>query len=148
MATKYQELGERGELLIVKHCKCPQCKRPNTLKRLRANFRCADIICDFCGYIAQVKSQTKKNIDELPSSILGAAWGPQRERMESGIYFPLFIVLVNENKFSIFYLPSDLQIPELFIPRKPLSKDARRAGWQGFRYDLSVIPNGAIIRVV
>jgi len=29
-----------------------RCKREGTLRRLPANFKCADIICDFCGYRA------------------------------------------------------------------------------------------------
>jgi len=39
-------------------------------------------------------------------------------------------------RHAIFYLASDLQLPEMFKPRKPLSLMARRAGWQGFHCDL------------
>jgi type II restriction enzyme len=58
--------------------------------------------------------------------------------MASGIYFPLFLVLVarGEDRFSIHYLSADLQTPELFLQRKPLSESAKRAGWQGFHYHL------------
>jgi len=31
-------------------------------------------------------------------------------------------------------LSADLQKPEMFKPRKPLSVNARRAGWQEFLY--------------
>jgi type II restriction enzyme len=41
--------------------------------------------------------------------------------------------------FSIFYLAGDLQNSEMFKPRAPLSDRARRAGWQGFVYDLSSV---------
>ena len=74
-------------------------------------------------------------MDELPSKILGGAWKPQKERMDSGIYFPLFIVLKNDKKFSIFYLSADLQEEKMFLKRNKLSKDAKRAGWQGFYID-------------
>jgi hypothetical protein len=105
--------------------------------RLPSNFKCADVICDFCGYLGQVKSVTVKDVNAMPKTILGAAWGPQKERMESGIYFPLFLVLVDANrKYSIFYLPADVQQPTMFRPRTPLSITAKRAGWQGFVYDL------------
>ena len=99
------------------------------------------IICDFCGFLAQVKSSNVKNINLLPKSILGAAWKPQEERMNAGIFFPLYLVLVNKKEYSIFYLSADLQSKEIFIPRKPLSEKARRAGWQGFIYDISKIKN-------
>ena len=89
MATEKQKLGAFGEEMVVKNCRCPKCKKEKTLKLLPKNFKCADVVCDFCGYLAQVKSQNAKDINEIPKQILGAAWKPQRERMEAGIYFPL-----------------------------------------------------------
>ena len=73
MPTKRQILGRLGEVCVVKGCKCPKCKRDQTLKRLPNNFKCADVICDFCGYLAQVKAVTVNNIDTVPKSVLGAA---------------------------------------------------------------------------
>lgn len=81
-----------------------------------------------------------------PKSVLGAAWGPQKQRMDAGIYFPLFLVLVDKAMAShgIYYLAADLQRPDMFVPRKPLSENARRAGWQGFIYDLSTVRAGLV----
>ncbi|MFM7542985.1 MAG: hypothetical protein ACKO2I_06065, partial [Actinomycetales bacterium] len=93
MATKMQALGDKGEELVRSKVDCPKCKKgKKTLRILPRNFRCADLICDFCGYLAQVKTTTVEVQSKLPKSILGAAWEPQRQRMEAGIYFPLFIV--------------------------------------------------------
>ncbi len=135
------ELGAWGERCVAEHCPCPRCKRSKVLKRLPNNFKCADLICDFCGYLAQVKTDTSLAIEVIPSTLLGAAWGPQRDRMAAAIYFPLFLVLVSPNlrKYSIFYLSADLQQPDLFCPRAPLSKKARRAGWRGFTYNLDSV---------
>ncbi len=148
MATEKQILGNFGEKVVAKSCHCPKCKKTKSFKLLPSNFKCADLICDFCGYLAQVKAKNVKDIAILPDKILGAAWGPQKERMESGIYFPLFLVLVCGKEFSIFYLTADFQVPGMFIARKPLSENAKRAGWQGFLYDLSNIPKGAIVRLI
>lgn len=150
MPTDKQKLGSYGEKLVAKLCTCPKCKNDKTLKLLPPNFKCADIICDYCGYLAQVKSTNVSDTSILPKQILGAAWGPQEERMQSGIYFPLFLVLVNKKKpkdFSIYYLSADLQEPELFKPRKPLGEKAKRAGWQGFIYDLKSVKN-RIVRII
>ncbi|RWD80468.1 DpnI domain-containing protein [Mesorhizobium sp.] len=145
MATKRQELGVFGEQRVVSDCACPRCKRQKTLVRLPPNFKCADVICDFCGFLAQVKAASARSLDRLPKSILGAAWGPQRERMESAIYFSLFIVLATTDRsYAIFYLAADLQEPDMFKPRKPLSETARRAGWQGFVYDMNAVMNRAV----
>ena len=140
MATDKQKLGDWGEKLIKKF-DCLKCKHQNTLKQLPPNYKCADIICDFCGYLAQVKTKQTKNIDKIPKRILGAAWGPQKERMDSGIYFPLFLVLKNDKKYSIFYLSSDLQTQAMFIKRKKLSDNAKRAGWQGYYFDGEIMKN-------
>ena len=140
MTTSKQSLGDRGERFVCRQCACPACKRSKTLKRLPTNFKCADLVCDFCGYLAQVKTRSTKTPETLPKTILGAAWGPQKRRMEAGIYFPLFLVQFSTPRHkAVFYLPADLQRPAMFKPRKPLSSRAKRAGWQGFVYDLSEV---------
>ncbi|WP_119165436.1 DpnI domain-containing protein [Algihabitans albus] len=138
MPTQHQQLGESGENAVCKLCSCPSCKRAKTLKRLPRNFKCADVICDFCGFLAQVKATRSKKRCEIPDKVLGAAWAPQKERMDAGIYFPLFLVIFNDDyfNFSIYYLSADLQEQSIFEPRKPLRETARRAGWQGFLYNL------------
>ena len=141
MATDNQIKGELGEKLVAKTCACPKCKRSKTLQRLPPGFKCADVICDFCGFLAQVKTCTVKDAATPPDSILGAAWGPQKERMESAIYFPLFVVAIGKDAKSqaIYYLSADLQSPDIFEPRSPLGPNAKRAGWQGFMYRLAHI---------
>jgi hypothetical protein len=70
---------------------------------------------DVCGYLARVTAATARDITAT-ARILGAAWEPQRKRMETGIYFPLFLIAATPEKtaYSIFYLPADLQRPEMF----------------------------------
>ena len=102
MPTEKQLLGKKGEEFVVKNCSCFKCKRKRTLKRLPPNFKCADIICDFCGYLAQVKTTTSRDIDLPPKRLPSAAWSVQLERMKAGIYFPLFIVQVKQRRKSIF----------------------------------------------
>ncbi|WP_193366909.1 DpnI domain-containing protein [Pelagibius marinus] len=145
--TPRQGLGELGEKLVAKECSCPRCKRDKTLTRLPANFKCADLICDFCGYLAQVKATKQSDHERVPRQIPGAAWSVQKERMDAGIYFPLFLVVVNKDDpraYSIFYLAADLQTSEMFKPRRPLSKTAKRAGWQGFMYDLTSVQSSFV----
>lgn len=142
MATTRQTLGDRGEKLVVQTQSCPRCKHPRgTLKQLRQNFKCADVICDFCGFLAQVKTTTVKTDDlVLPKAILGAAWGPQKERMDSGIFISLYLVAVNANdpkKVAVYFLPAELQVPAMFVERTPLSATARRTGWTGYTLDVT-----------
>ena len=139
--TRYQRLGELGEKAVAKYCSCPECKEGD-LKRLPRNFKCADIICDFCGFLAQVKTKRVKTTTEQIKILLGAAWKPFKKRLDANIIFPLFIVSVYNNKpVEIQFLDKESQRNnvDMFIPRKPLAKTARRAGWQGFKYDLTKV---------
>lgn len=149
MPTTRQTLGAFGETIVAKSCPCPRCKRPKTLVRLPLNFKCADLICDFCGFLAQVKASTATDVTELPRTVLGAAWGPQKERMDAAIYFPLYLVLTTADlkQHAIYYLAADLQPPELFMERKALGPTARRAGWKGFTYNLAAVQN-RLVRLV
>jgi type II restriction enzyme len=149
MATVRQDLGLFGEISVVKLCACPRCKRRKSLIRLPPNFKCADVICDFCGFLAQVKASTVSDVDVPPKTILGAAWGPQRDRMAAAIYFPLYLVLKarSSENHSIFYLSADLQEPAMFLARKPLSSTARRPGWQGFHYNIDAVKD-RLVRLV
>ena len=104
------------------------------------------MICDFCGFLAQVKSIASRDLQKIPDTILGAAWSVQKARMDSGIYFPLFLVLMNGRNSAIYYLSADTQKPEMFKPRNPLGVNARRAGWQGFLYLLKDVKT-AFVRV-
>lgn len=142
MPSDKQKLGEFGEKLVTQQVVCLRCNKKNTLKQLIQNFKCADIICDYCGFIAQVKTKKVQDITRVPKTILGAGWGPFKERLDDDIFFPLFVVLVDKNspqKWSIYYLSTEFQTLEMFIPRKPLSDKAKRKGWQGFVYNLDIV---------
>jgi type II restriction enzyme len=149
LATEQQNTGDAGERLVAQKCACPRCKRSRTFRQLPTNFKCADLICDFCGFLAQVKACTVDNPASPPDSILGAAWAPQKERMDAAIYFPLYVVTFAKQgrAKAIYYLSADLQEPSIFEPRKALSPTARRAGWQGFNYRLTHVRE-RLIRLV
>jgi type II restriction enzyme len=68
--------------------------------------------------------------------------------MRAGIYFPLFMVLFDSmDRFAVYFLSDHLQQSTMFVPRKPLSEAARRAGWRGFVCDLSKVAPGAFVRI-
>jgi hypothetical protein len=121
-----------------------------TLTRLPTNFQCADLICKFCGYLAQVKAMTTTN-DRMPDRISGAAWGPQHEQILDGIFQPLFVVGFDGSGRlrTIDYVPAHIleASPGVFEPRTPLSPTARRAGWQGFVYNMTKLPAVGVRRI-
>lgn len=88
MPIAKHELGVFGERIVAKTCECPRCKRSKTLIRLPTNFKCADLICDFCGFLAQVKSATSRDIAKLPNTLLGAALGTTKAAYGCSYLFP------------------------------------------------------------
>jgi type II restriction enzyme len=143
MATVRQKLGDKGEEAVARHVACPRCNKARHLAKLQKNFQCADLICKFCGYLAQVKATTLVGTD-LPPKILGAAWGPQHEQIIAGIYHGLYIAGFSKagKLVRIDYVPAHIlqTSPRVFEPRKPLSSSAHRPGWQGFMYNLKELP--------
>jgi type II restriction enzyme len=143
MPTPRQVLGRKGEIAVRDHVPCPRCRRSRHLVPLTANFQCADLICKFCGFLAQVKA-TRSVDGRLPMRILGAAWRPQHEQILAGIFQPLFIAVFDTGGrlTSIHYVPAHIlqSAPTVFEPRDPLSATAKRPGWTGFNYNLSKLP--------
>jgi type II restriction enzyme len=148
--TPKQALGRKGELAVRDFVPCPRCGRARHLTPLATNFQCADLICKFCGFLAQVKSVTLVGND-LPDRILGAAWEPQHDQIIAGIFQPLFVCgfAKSGNLVSIDCVPAHIlqAVPDVFEPRNPLGANARRAGWTGFYYNLSRLPRIGIKRV-
>lgn len=143
MPTSRQALGRKGELAVRDRVPCPRCRKARHLIPLPVNFQCADLICKFCGFLAQVKATVVPGIDR-PSRLLGAAWRPQHEQILAGIYQPLFVASFSAagTLVRIDYLPAHIlaSTPLVFEPRKPLSATAKRAGWTGFIYNLAALP--------
>ena len=149
MATANQELGSRGEKAVCTHVACPRCGRDKQFRALPPNFECVDVICKFCGFLAQVKATTAASW-EPPTRVLGGAWQPQHDRVIAGIFHPVYLVTyAGPSLVRIDYIPAHMlgAYPAVFKPRAKLSESARRAGWQGFVYDLSELPPVAMKKV-
>ena len=146
-ATRRQALGTWGERTVADTCNCPRCTRTKTFRLLPRNFKCADVICDFCGYLGQVKTMKVRDAAKLPRYLLGAAWAPQRERMDAGILTALYVVLRSEEHYAVYLLPPERQPQDMFVIRRPLGPSAKQPGWQGFIYDLTVVSPGDIRRI-
>jgi len=120
---------------------------------LPPNFECADIICKFCGFLAQVKAtRLPDGSDSFPERIMSAAWGPQHERILAGIYNGLYLTGFTQSGrglLRIDYIPPHILegTPEVFEPRKPLSATAKRAGWQGYLLNVGKLPAVGIQQV-
>jgi type II restriction enzyme len=76
--------------------------------------------------------------------------GPQHQRVIAGIFHPLYVAtFVGGALARIDYVPAHMlgAYPSTFKPRAKLSESAKRAGWQGFVYDLRELPTVAMQQV-
>jgi len=114
--TLNQKIGIIAEKAVRQHCKCPKCKKRSArLKPLPNNFKCVDVVCDFCGYLAQVKG-TRTNTHREITLVRAGGWKVLKERLDAGIYFPVFIVKVQgETPTGIYYVPADFLRREVFV---------------------------------
>jgi type II restriction enzyme len=139
MATARQRLGDFGEEIVVARIACKYCDSKTPLIRLPKNFKCVDLKCSECAHFYQVKARTTAYVEKMPERILGAAWSAQLDFINSGSRASLIVVNATKDrrKVAIFWLAARYHTDAMYLPRKPLSSTARRAGWQGFIYDLS-----------
>ncbi|MEX2242364.1 MAG: DpnI domain-containing protein [Fimbriimonadaceae bacterium] len=142
--------GRRGEAAVTRLVACPRCSRPRHLRPLEAGFQCADVICKFCGFLAQVKA-TMVSPDRRPSRLLGGSWARQHEQILADIFQALFIVTLAQNgkPIAIYYVPSHIlrAHPAVYRPRNALAATARRPNFRGFMYDLTQLPEVGIQQV-
>jgi hypothetical protein len=109
MPTARQDLGKRGEAAVCAHVSCPRCGRARQFRALPPNFECVDVICKFCGFLAQVKATTTSGAEAAPATVLGAAWRPQHERIIGGIFHALYVVSFRARTLvRIDYVPSHM----------------------------------------
>jgi hypothetical protein len=105
------------------------------------------VICKFCGFLAQVKATTSSR-GKMPKRALGGSWKPQHEQILSDIFHSLFVVPMSKNLQveAIYYIPSHVlrATPSVYEPRAPLGEHAQRAGWTGFNYNLTRLPEVGI----
>ena len=112
------------------HCECLG-KFSNT----SVNSKSVDSICNSCGQEIQIKGSKKKFKANRQSKlkIIGAEYKTTLESIASNSW-DLILVSYNETTLQInqiLRIKSDLISENCIIPRKKLSENARRAGWQG-----------------
>ena len=73
MATAKKDLGVFSEKIIKSRRPCPKCRRSKKLVKLPTNFKCTDLICDFCDFLAKVKAVTVTDVKKLCQKVISAA---------------------------------------------------------------------------
>ncbi len=112
----------------------------NALDRLPNNAPVADFKC----YACQRRYQLKAKDGRFGLQIVGAAYRPTIECIRSG-EMPEHIFVEFDRRFNtvvfVDAIPGRLITEDRVLPRRPLSKTARQAGWQGCNIVISGLPS-------
>jgi Dam-replacing family. len=151
LATSYKSNSQKIRILsedwVAKNLFCPICGNP-ILQHYKANRPVADFYCNNCKADYELKSkESSKNF--LEKKILDGAYNTMIERITS-IQNPnfFFMTYCNNSVNNFILIPNHFFTTSIIEKRKPLSSEARRAGWIGCNINISDIPESGKIYIV
>lgn len=121
---------------------CPNCG--NFVNDFKNNSPVADFYCAHCKEEYELKSKKGK----MGKKIVDGAYEKMIERLGSANNPSFFFLNYNLNGYRVqnfVVIPKHFFIPEIIEKRKPLSQNARRAGWIGCNILLQSIPQSGKI---
>lgn len=146
LATEYKSQSQSIRVMTEDWVKneifCPNCG--NFVIDFKNNSPVADFYCENC----QEEYELKSKKDSMGKKIVDGAYNKMIERLNSTnnpSFFFLNYNLQNYRVQNFIVIPKHFFIPKIIEKRKPLSKNARRAGWIGCNILLSNIPESGKI---
>ena len=132
---------------VKNNCYCPSCNEIY-LTEFENNRPVADFFCNTCKEQYELKSKIGLKVGK---QIVDGTYSTMIERVESDTNPNFFFLTYNKidwevNNFLI--IPKHFFVPDIIEKRKPLSKNARRAGWTGCNINLQKIPQNGRIYLV
>lgn len=146
LATQYKSQSQKIRVLTEDWVKsevfCPNCGM--SVSGYENNKPVADFYCQNCSEDYELKSKR----DSIGKKIVNGAYQTMIERLES-LHNPNFFFLNydlrNYEVLNFVVIPKHFFVSEMIEKRKPLSPNARRAGWVGCNILLHSIPNSGKI---
>ncbi|MCR5698442.1 MAG: restriction endonuclease [Treponemataceae bacterium] len=151
LVEKYTNNSQKTRVLTedwVEHnLYCPVCGRPY-INRYENNHPTGDFYCNFCSSDFELKSKQSKS-DKLSKTITDGEYSTMISRITS-LRNPNFFFMTYRNYAvqNFILIPNHFFTPQIIIKRKPLSPNAKRAGWTGCNIDLSSIPESGKIFII
>lgn len=141
-----QKAGNVTEAWGAENFYCPNCSSPK-LDWLKPGTKANDYRCPACGFWYQLKSQKTHIGNSITDGAYDAMMNAIKEDRSPNFYFLHYDFATWEVR-NLLLVPYFAFPPSAIIKRKPLSENARRAGWVGCNFDLRRIPADARIAVV
>ncbi len=144
-SSKSQIARVLSEDWVKKNSFCPCCGHFR-LNDFENNRPVADFYCDNCKEEFELKSKNGIFSNIIPDG----AYSSMMERINSD-QNPNFFLLTYSKELSVnnfLLIPNHFFTPSIIQKRKPLSENARRAGWIGCNIDISNVPKSGKIFIV
>ncbi len=149
IAAAYKSPAQRARVIseywFADNGYCFACET-NHLLRAAANTKAMDFACDNCGQNYELKTFAKRP----PKSLVDGAYQTLITRINSSSAPTLCLLQRTESwqVQSLTAIHSSFLTPWVIEQRRPLSVQARRAGWVGCNIRLDRIPSDAEITVI
>lgn len=151
LAEGYHGPTQRARVLtedwLGRNMYCPICGA-SVLLHFEANRPVADFYCKDCQAEYELKSKERAT-KGIGDKIVDGEYNAMIGRISS-FNNPNFFFLTHYNNVvrNLILIPNHFFVPEIIEKRKPLSDNARRAGWIGCNINLSSIPQYGKIFIV
>ncbi len=146
LGTAYKSNSQKIRVITESWVKyeifCPNCG--NNISEYENNKPVADFFCSTCSEDYELKS--KKNV--FGRKIVDGAYSTMIERLKSNSNPNFFFLNYNFTNYEIenfIVIPKHFFIPDIIEKRKPLSQNAKRAGWTGCNILLQNMPESGKI---
>lgn len=144
--TSQSQIARRlTENWVHRNSYCPNCGEV-PLSEFENNKPVADFFCPTCTEEYELKSKKGK----FSNTITDGAYSTMIERINSDNN-PNFFFLTYSKNWSVnnfLIIPKQFFTPEIIIKRKPLSPNARRAGWVGCNIDISKVADSGKVFLI
>lgn len=138
--NRYRSLSQKArvvtELWAEKNVFCAACSC-NQLNRTKNNTEAIDFLCPDCGALYQLKSSSRP----IRNKIIDAGFDAMMRAIRCN-RLPHLLVLQHADNYvqDLIMIPGFALAASAIEPRKPLSQNARRAGWIGCSIVITLIP--------
>ncbi|MCM1333746.1 MAG: hypothetical protein NC084_07185 [Bacteroides sp.] len=149
IAANYKSNSQKARVLseywVGKNMYCPICGKSH-ICNLRNNMPVADLRCDRCGEIFELKSKKGK----IGKTIPDGSYFTMIERINSAKNPHLFVLSYNDDQkvTDLTFIPKFFFVDSIIQRRKPLPPGDRRAGWIGCKILYNDIPCQGRIEII
>lgn len=139
-----QKIRVMSEQWFAENMFCPKCGHI-ALKHFENNRPVADFFCEKCNEQFELKSTDKVLKNKIPDG----AYLSAIQRITSNLNPDLFILQYSQFTVqNLMIIPKYFFTPDIIEKRKPLSENARRAGWTGCNIIFGKIPQQGKIKII